>query len=157
MRQQAINLQQVLGKKRPDPEQMLLFDGAPAKRGFSWSQGITGRQKESLFEAVLLLALAQADKGPVYIFVPRELLPWATDQIRRVASEMFARCKKTKQALLAERLGPLYKALLIGHNRLKRPPPRWVVFGFDDSDDLPKWLLKAQIPVYAFLRDDDDT
>ena len=159
MRQQAMNLQRVLGKMQPDPEQLPLFEEAPAKRGFAWPRGLTERQKALLFEAVLLLALAQAHEGEVFLFVPRELSGWATEQIRRVASEMFARCKKAKQVQVAEHLGKLYRALLIGSRVTPATPEpeRWAVYGFEtDEATLPKWLTDAQLPVYAFLRDDED-
>lgn len=160
MRQRAMNLQRLLGKMQPDPEQIPLFEGDHEKRGFAWPRGLTERQKAVLFEAVLLLALAQADKGEVYVFVPSDLSGWVTEQIRRVASEMFTRCKKAKQVQVAEHLGRLYKALLLG-GRIspKMPQPsRWVVYGFEPEDEtLPKWLTKAQLPVYAFQRDDEDT
>lgn len=147
----------------PTPEQLRLYDAAPHARGFASCTNVTPAQEMQLFDAVLVVALTQAwyedDQKPpeVYLFVPPKHESWAIEQIRRVATGIFARCKHLKMVHLARHVGPMFKALLIGGQIAPdmARPERWASFGFEPDDSLPKWLTDAQLPVYAFLRDDE--
>ena len=149
----------------PTVEQMALYEAAPLKRGFAWPRWLTERQKEMLFEAVLMFALTQTaqERGEpsphrVYLFVPAELEGWATEHIRRSATVVFGRCKKAQNVDLARLLGAMFKGLLLG-GRLTpatQKPDRWAAFGFEAEDAVPRWLTEALLPVYPFDRDDED-
>ncbi len=150
----------------PTPEQQSLYDAVPTKRGFAWPRGYTEKQRNELFEAVLLFALAQTaqengDAKPhsVYLFVPSGVEEWATQQIRRVASDLFGFCKKHQHVKLARHLGDQFKAILLGSRlTLATPKPdRWAVYGFEADEDLPKWLVEGLVPVYPFNRDDEES
>lgn len=153
----------LLGKD-PTFEQLALYEAVPKKRGFASARALTETQEAELFEAVFVLALSQTfvegtggTPNNVYLFVPPGLERWTTQQIQRLAGEMFAICKRVKSVALAKHLGVLFRHLMVGSKIASstQAPDRWAAFGYDPNGPQPKWLTDGLLPVYAFLRDDE--
>lgn len=163
--------QQFFGRP-PTSEQVRLYGAAPKRRGFRPAAGLTEQQEAELFEAVFTLGLSfcVAESKPVYIFVPPDLEGWALKKVGGLAADIMQTCKRQKQESLrlgnaleaeyantkARRFGQLFQLIRVGSKvgQGTTPPDHWTAYGFDEGEDVPRWLTDALLPTYSFGTDE---
>jgi hypothetical protein len=119
-----------------------LYEAYPSALGYSGQAA-----DESLFEAILILALYQASKDganlhKVYILVPARLEKWAMARMRTGAERVFARLKKGATVPAIKHVGAIFHQLMLGFQiwALPEEPKCWVAFGFSKTDHVPEWM-----------------
>jgi hypothetical protein len=87
-----------------------------------------------------VLAYGQTPNGNVTFAVSPPAQRWVDEQLRIIARRIFkSRAGAAKASL--EALYKSYQRLTIGSNVLQiAEPPRWVAYGFNDTDVLPPWM-----------------
>lgn len=129
----------------PQEVQTNLYNSFPNALGFS-----SKLKDPAMFEAVLVLALAQASKGAgdselhkVYFFAPADLADgWLLAEFRDSAKRIFSRLKAGRSVAAVKHVGELFHQIMFGSQvfAVPREPERWVAFGFSHEDPVPEWL-----------------
>lgn len=137
----------------PGSAHVLLYAHFPEFRGFS-----SKATDEDRFEATFIAGLTQTfGVGGAFedclLLIPATKTAWATEQMTRVARQMFARWKMEPDPEVRRRavtrLAEAVKHLLVGSRVLQfeAEPPRWAAFGFTKGDPAPEWLKKGLLSV----------
>jgi hypothetical protein len=94
-----------------------------------------------------ILAYGQTPEGNVTFAVSPPAQRWADEQLRKIARRIFrSRAGAAKSSL--EGLYKNFQRLNMGSSVLQIPePPRWVAYGFTDTDVLPPWMRNRLVSV----------
>jgi hypothetical protein len=105
------------------------------------------RESWEHFLGTFVLAFGQTPSGDVTFAVSPPAQRWANEQIRKIARRIFNTRAGASKASLKELYGN-YQRLAIGSNVLQiSEPPRWVAYGFTDTDVLPPWMRNRLLPA----------
>ncbi len=143
--ERLLRLHALLGGGTPQEIHTRLYGAFPAALGFS-----SNARDDSMFEAVLTLALLQAGKSggetefhKVYFLVPASISDgWVVPKFRTSAKHIFDRLKRGKSVAAVKHVGDLFKGVMLGSQvfTLPQEPDRWVAFGFSKTDPIPDWM-----------------
>ena len=94
-----------------------------------------------------ILAYGQTPQGNVIFAVSPPTQRWADDQLKKIVRRIF----RSRAGAAKSSLRDLYRnfqKLIMGSNVLQiSEPPRWVAYGFTDTDVLPPWMRNRLLHV----------
>lgn len=131
----------------PTPEQNLLYNAFPKRRGFSSEE-----QDSDRFIATFIAALTdtwdrdtKACTFTVPLAIPRAIEPWCIDQINLFVERMKVRRKTFVSKTIIPQFVQAVRHVEMGTRvfSMVEAPKRWVAFGFSTDSVAPEWLKEG--------------